>query len=54
MDGVKKNKIIIRMPGIVYTVPFARGILPLRWLNVVVGKWFGFHHSMDNFTGRKK
>jgi short-subunit dehydrogenase len=52
--GVKKNKIFIRMPGIVYLVPFVKGILPQRWLDVVVGKWFGFHKSMDAFKGKQK
>jgi all-trans-retinol dehydrogenase (NAD+) len=51
--GVKKNKIFIRMPGIVYLVPFVKGILPQRWLDVVVGKWFGFHKSMDAFKGKQ-
>lgn len=52
--GVKKNKIFIRMPGIVYLVPFVKGILPQRWLDVVVGKWFGFHKSMDAFKGKQQ
>jgi all-trans-retinol dehydrogenase (NAD+) len=51
--GVKKNKIYVRMPGIVYAVPFMKGILPQRWLDVIVGKWFGFHKSMDAFKGKK-
>jgi short-subunit dehydrogenase len=52
--GVKKNKIFVRMPGIVYLVPFVKVILPQRWLDVVVGKWFGFHKSMDAFKGKQK
>lgn len=51
--GVKKNKISVRMPRIVYAVPFFKGILPQRWLDVFVGKWFGFHKSMDAFKGKK-
>ncbi len=50
--GVKKNKIFIRMPRIVYILPFLKGILPQRWLDVIVGKWFGFHKSMDAFKGK--
>lgn len=50
--GVKKNKIFIRMPRIVYLVPFLKGILPQRWLDVIVGKWFGFHKSMNAFKGK--
>jgi len=52
--GVKKNKIYVRMPAIVYAVPFIKGILPQRWLDVIVGKWFGFHKSMDAFKGKKE
>jgi short-subunit dehydrogenase len=50
--GVKKNKIYIRLPRIVYAVPFLKGILPQRWLDIIVGKWFGFHKSMDAFKGK--
>ncbi len=51
--GVKKNKIYVRLPWIVYAVPFLKGILPQRWLDVIVGNWFGFHKSMDAFKGKK-
>jgi all-trans-retinol dehydrogenase (NAD+) len=50
--GLKKNKIFIRMPRIVYLLPFLKGILPQRWLDKIVGKWFGFHKSMDSFKGK--
>ncbi len=50
ISGVKKNKIYVRMPWIVYTVPFVKGILPQRWMDTVVGKWFGFSKSMDGFN----
>lgn len=52
--GVKKNKIFVRMPRIVYLLPFLKGILPQRWLDVIVGKWFGFHKSMDAFKGKQQ
>lgn len=50
--GVKRNKIYVRMPGIVYALPFLKGILPQRWLDVVVGKWFGIYKSMLEFRGK--
>ncbi|HWR32323.1 MAG TPA: SDR family oxidoreductase [Chitinophagaceae bacterium] len=50
--GVKKNRIFVRMPKIVYFLPLLKGILPQRWLDVIAGKWFGFHKSMDTFKGR--
>ncbi len=53
INGVKKNKIYVRMPWIAYTVPFMKGILPQRWLDVIVGKWMGFHKSMDSFKGKQ-
>ena len=51
--GVKKNKIFIRMPRVVYLLPILKGILPQRWLDLIVGKWFGFHKSMDTFKGKQ-
>lgn len=52
IDGLKRNKIYVRMPWIAYTVPLMKGLLPQRWLDVMVGKWMGFHKSMDTFKGR--
>lgn len=52
IHGVKRNKRYVRMPGIVYLVPFIKGILPQRWFDVVAGKWFGFYKSMNTFRGR--
>lgn len=52
IDGVKSNAIFVRMPKIVYSVPFLKGLLPARWMDHVTGKWFGFHKSMDEFRGR--
>jgi short-subunit dehydrogenase len=53
INGVKRNKIFVRMPWIVYIVPLLKGLLPVRWMDVLAGKIFGFHKSMDKFTGRK-
>lgn len=53
ITGVKKNRIYVRMPAIVYAVPLLKGILPQRWMDTVAGKWFGFHKSMDAFKGRQ-
>jgi all-trans-retinol dehydrogenase (NAD+) len=50
--GVKKNKIFVRMPWIVYAVPFYKGILPVRWMDFLTGRIFGFHKSMDGFKGK--
>ena len=52
INGVKKNKIFVRMPWIVFAVPFLKGLLPVRWMDFLAGKIFGFHKSMDAFKGR--
>ncbi len=51
--GIEKSKLFVRMPGIVYFLPFIKGILPARWFDVMVGKWMGVYKTMDEFTGRK-
>jgi all-trans-retinol dehydrogenase (NAD+) len=50
--GIKQNKLFVRMPRLVYALPFLKGVLPQRWLDVVMGKWFGIYKSMDQFKGR--
>lgn len=49
---IEKNRIFSRMPWIVYAMPFVHGILPQRWYDFVIGKWFGIHNSMKSFKGR--
>lgn len=53
IKAVEKNKIIIRMPWSVYMTPFLKGILPVRWFDLVVGKWLKVYKSMDEFRGKK-
>jgi all-trans-retinol dehydrogenase (NAD+) len=50
--ATEKNRIWCRMPGIVYAIPLFKGILPQRWFDVIVGKWFGIYRSMEDFRGR--
>lgn len=52
IKGVLKNKVYVRIPGIVYIAPFFKGFLPVRWADFLVGKVFGFAKSMDEFKGR--
>jgi len=52
--GLEKNKIYVRMPGIVYVLLFIKGILPARWFDTIVGSWMGVYQSMKDFTGRNK
>lgn len=51
--AVEKDKIIIRMPWSVYMTPFLKGLLPIRWFDLVVGKWLKVYKSMDEFRGKK-
>lgn len=51
--GIMKNKIFVRMPGIIYMLPLIKGILPARWFDLIVGKGFGVYQSMDEFKGHK-
>jgi short-subunit dehydrogenase len=54
INGIKRNKIYVRMPGIVYALPFFKGILPQRWADTVIGKWFGIYRSMEQFKGKNQ
>ena len=54
IKAIEKERIILRTPVIIYLLPFVKGILPHRMLDVVVGKFFGIYNSMDNFKGRQK
>jgi short-subunit dehydrogenase len=50
--GIEKNKLHVRMPLIVYTLQFFKGILPTRWFDLIVGQFLKIYHTMDEFTGR--
>jgi short-subunit dehydrogenase len=51
--GIERNKLFVRMPGIVYLLPLIKGILPARWFDRIVGKWMGIYTTMKDFKGRK-
>jgi short-subunit dehydrogenase len=52
--GIENNLRFVRMPGIIYWVPFFKGILPATIFDIVIGKGFGMYRSMDEFKGRTK
>lgn len=54
LKDVQRNRVFSRMPGIVYAMPFFHGILPQRWFDRIVGKWFGIHGMMRAFRGRSQ
>jgi all-trans-retinol dehydrogenase (NAD+) len=53
IKAIEKNKVFLRAPRMVYTLPFAKGILPVRLFDWLVGKGLGVYKSMDAFSGRK-
>ena len=54
IHAIEKNKVFCRMPWIVYAMPFFKGILPQRWFDALIGKWFGIYSSMEQFKGKVK
>lgn len=52
--AIERNRILLRMPGLVYTLPLARGLLPTRVFDLVVGRYLGIYSSMGGFEGRGK
>ncbi len=49
--AIQKNRLFIRMPGLVYFLPFIKGILPVRWFDFIIGKGFGVYKTMNDFKG---
>lgn len=52
IKGIENNRLFVRMPAIVYCLLFVKGILPVRWFDVMVGKWLGIYKTMNDFKGR--
>lgn len=52
LKAIENDKIILRTPWIVYTLPFIKGILPKSWFDILIGKYFGIYNSMNKFKGR--
>lgn len=52
--AIEQNKIRLRLPFLVRFTPLAAGLLPPRWFDLIIGKWFGVYRSMIHFTGHKK
>lgn len=50
--GIEKNSAYIRMPGLIYTLPLVKGILPLAWFDWFVGRVLGVYKTMEHFKGR--
>lgn len=51
--AIKTDRIVLRLPWIVNLLPLVRGLLPVRWFDLIGGRWLGVYHSMDDFQGRR-
>ncbi len=51
VKGIEQNKVFVRAPRMVYTLPFVKGILPVRLFDWLVGKGLGVYKSMNDFKG---
>ncbi|MGD8494774.1 MAG: SDR family oxidoreductase [Gemmatimonadales bacterium] len=52
--AVERNRVFLPLPRIVGLVSLLRGLLPIRWFDVVVGRWLGVYESMRSFRGRDR
>ncbi len=54
LKAVLSNKILLREPFMVKTLPFFRGVLPSRVFDLFIGKFFKVYESMTSFAGQAK
>jgi hypothetical protein len=50
-ESMKKGKVVVRSPWIVYPVVMMKGMLPIRLFDFIFGNVFGVYKSMDEFKG---
>lgn len=51
--AIRHDRILLRLPAILNTLPLVRGIMPTRVFDAVGARLFGIYHSMDHFRGRQ-
>ena len=51
--AIERNRIFLGMPCSHKFVRLMQGLLPVRWFDLVAGKWPGIYRTMEHFTGRK-
>ena len=54
MKAVEGNEVNLKVPFMVNTVPFLKGILPTRAFDYLAGDIFGVYKSMVTFKGKDK
>lgn len=52
ISGIKRNKVFVRMPALVYLLPLFKGLLPVRLFDLLIGRGLGVYRSMAHFRGR--
>ncbi len=50
--AMKKGKVRVIMPWTVYISNALKGLLPVRWVDFIVGRLFGVYNTMEYFKGR--
>jgi all-trans-retinol dehydrogenase (NAD+) len=50
--GIERNQRFVRMQFMVYALPLLKGILPVRWFDLIVGKGLGVYNTMNDFDGK--
>lgn len=51
--AIRRDRIFLRLPAIVNTLPFLKGLMPVRVFDAVGARLFGVYSSMDKFRGRE-
>lgn len=52
IQAVRKDRIVLRMPRLLYIVRLLQGLLGTRLFDLVAGEGFGIYRSMRDFKGR--
>ena len=52
--AIKSDRLFVRAPFMVKLIPFTKGMLPVRWFDLFVGRWLGVYKSMSGFRGHEK
>lgn len=50
--AMKKGKVRVILPWTVYINNAIKGLLPVRWVDFIVGRLFGVYKTMEEFKGR--
>ena len=54
VTAIRKDRILVRLPGLLNVMPLLRGALPTRWFDRIAGEWLGVYDTMSTFKGRQR